>query len=162
MSLVSRNPSNPTVDPPPRGSRSDFNQPPKRDPYCMRIHTKRDRISRIGITISGGPNPAEIVDLVDLAESLGYESAWVTEGHGGDQFAILAACAARTSRILPGTSISSVFVRTAPTIAMAASRAVRGCPLLPSGRGARTRGPIRSRYGDCCLPHARASCAAYR
>lgn len=78
-------------------------------------------MSRLGIAISGGPNPAEIVDLVILAERLGYESAWVAEGHGGDQFAILAACAMRTSRILLGTSISSVFVRTAPTIAMAAS-----------------------------------------
>jgi alkanesulfonate monooxygenase SsuD/methylene tetrahydromethanopterin reductase-like flavin-dependent oxidoreductase (luciferase family) len=78
-------------------------------------------MSRIGIAISGGPNPTEIVDLVVLAESLGYESAWIAEGHGGDQFAILAACATRTSRILLGTSISSVFVRSAPTIAMAAS-----------------------------------------
>jgi probable F420-dependent oxidoreductase len=78
-------------------------------------------MSRIGIAISGGPNPADIIDLVVLAESLGYESAWVAEGHGGDQFAILAACAMRTSRIRLGTSISSVFVRTAPTIAMAAS-----------------------------------------
>lgn len=78
-------------------------------------------MSRIGIAISGGPNPAEIVDLVVLAESLGYESAWVAEGHGGDQFAILAACAMRTSRIKLGTSISSIFVRSAPTIAMAAS-----------------------------------------
>lgn len=78
-------------------------------------------MSRIGIAISGGPNPAEIVDLVVLAESLGYESAWVAEGHGGDQFAILAACAVRTSRIKLGTAISSVYVRTAPTIAMAAS-----------------------------------------
>jgi len=78
-------------------------------------------MSRTGVAISGGPNPAEIVDLVVLAENLGYESAWVAEGHGGDQFAILAACAMRTSRILLGTSISSVFVRTAPTIAMAAS-----------------------------------------
>ncbi len=78
-------------------------------------------MSKIGIAISGGPNPADIIDLVVLAESLGYHSAWVAEGHGGDQFAILAACAMRTSRILLGTSISSVFVRTAPTIAMAAS-----------------------------------------
>ena len=78
-------------------------------------------MSGTGIAISGGPNPAEIVELVVLAESLGYESAWVAEGHGGDQFAILAACATRTSRIKLGTSISSVFVRTAPTIAMAAS-----------------------------------------
>jgi hypothetical protein len=65
---------------------------------------------RIGIAISGGPNPAEIIDLVVLAENLGYESAWVAEGHGGDQFAILAACAMRTSRIVLGTSISSVRI----------------------------------------------------
>jgi len=75
---------------------------------------------RIGIAFSGGASPSEIVDCVRLAESLGYESAWVAEGHGGDQFAVLAACAMQTSRILLGTSITSVFVRTAPTIAMAA------------------------------------------
>src|ERR1700761_1793302 len=78
-------------------------------------------MGKIGIAISGGPNPTEIIDLVVLAEALGYESAWIAEGHGGDQFAILAACAVRTSRIRLGTSISSVFVRSAPTIAMAAS-----------------------------------------
>jgi 5,10-methylenetetrahydromethanopterin reductase len=75
---------------------------------------------RIGIAFSGGASPSEIVDCVRLAESLDYESAWVAEGHGGDQFAVLAACATQTSRILLGTSITSVFVRTAPTIAMAA------------------------------------------
>jgi 5,10-methylenetetrahydromethanopterin reductase len=78
-------------------------------------------MSRIGIAFSGGVAPSEIVDCVQLAETLGYESAWVAEGHGGDQFAVLAACAAETSRILLGTSITSVFVRTAPTIAMAAT-----------------------------------------
>jgi alkanesulfonate monooxygenase SsuD/methylene tetrahydromethanopterin reductase-like flavin-dependent oxidoreductase (luciferase family) len=78
-------------------------------------------MNRIGIAFSGGPSPAEIVECVKLAETLGYESAWVAEGHGGDQFAVLAACATQTSRILLGTAISSVFVRTAPTIAMAAA-----------------------------------------
>lgn len=76
---------------------------------------------RIGIAFSGGPPPSEIVDCVKLAERLGYESAWIAEGHGGDQFAVLAASATQTSRILLGTSITSVFVRTAPTIAMAAA-----------------------------------------
>jgi alkanesulfonate monooxygenase SsuD/methylene tetrahydromethanopterin reductase-like flavin-dependent oxidoreductase (luciferase family) len=76
---------------------------------------------RVGIAFSGGPTPSEIVDCVKLAERLGYESAWVAEGHGGDQFAVLAACATQTSRILLGTSITSVFVRTATTIAMAAA-----------------------------------------
>jgi 5,10-methylenetetrahydromethanopterin reductase len=75
----------------------------------------------IGIAFSGGPSPAEIVECIALAENLGYESAWVAEGHGGDQFAVLAAAAVRTSKIRLGTSISSVFVRTAPTIAMAAA-----------------------------------------
>ena len=78
-------------------------------------------MARLGISFSGGPNASEIVKCVKLAESLGCESAWVAEGHGGDQFAILAACATATSRILLGTSITSAFVRSAPTIAMAAA-----------------------------------------
>jgi len=76
---------------------------------------------RIGVAFTGGLAPGEVVECVRLAESLGYESAWVAEGHGGDQFAILAACATATSRIRLGTGISSVFVRSAPTIAMAAA-----------------------------------------
>jgi probable F420-dependent oxidoreductase len=78
-------------------------------------------MERLGIAFSGGANPGEIVDCVKLAENLGYESAWVAEGHGGDQFAILAACATQTSKIRLVTSITSVFVRTVPTIAMAAA-----------------------------------------
>src|SRR5438128_9740238 len=77
--------------------------------------------TRIGVGFSGGLPPADLVECVRFADELGYESAWVAEGHGGDQFAILAACAVATRRILLGTSISSVFVRSAPTIAMAAA-----------------------------------------
>ena len=78
-------------------------------------------MSRIGIAFSGGLAASEIADCAERAEALGYESVWVAEGHGGDQFAILAACALRTRRVRLGTAISSVFVRTAPTIAMAAA-----------------------------------------
>ena len=78
-------------------------------------------MARIGVAFAGGMSPPEIVECVKLAEELGYESAWVAEGHGGDQFSILSACAVQTERILLGTSISSVFVRSAPTIAMAAA-----------------------------------------
>lgn len=78
-------------------------------------------MERIGVGFSGGMSPPDIVECVQLAEELGYESAWVAEGHGGDQFAILTACAVATNRIKLGTSITSVFVRTAPTIAMAAA-----------------------------------------
>ena len=76
---------------------------------------------RVGVGFSRGLAPAEVVECVKLAEDLGYESAWMAEGHAGDQFAILGACAAATTRIRLGTSISSVFVRSAPTIAMAAA-----------------------------------------
>jgi probable F420-dependent oxidoreductase len=78
-------------------------------------------MTRIGVAFSGGLPPADIVECVRLAEALGYESAWVAEGHGGDQFAVLGACALATRRILLGTSISSVFVRSATTIGMAAA-----------------------------------------
>ncbi len=78
-------------------------------------------MGRVGIAFSGGPNPAEIVDCAALAESLGYESAWVAEGHGGDQFATLSGCAMRTSTIQLGTAITSLYVRSIPTIAMAAA-----------------------------------------
>ena len=78
-------------------------------------------MDRVGVAFTGGLTASEIVHSVRLAEDLGYDSAWVAEGHGGDQFAILAACAVATSRIRLGTSISSVFVRSAPTIAMAAA-----------------------------------------
>jgi probable F420-dependent oxidoreductase len=78
-------------------------------------------MARVGVAFSGGLPPADIVECVKLAEALGYESAWVAEGHGGDQFAILGACALATRRIRLGTSISSVFVRSASTIGMAAA-----------------------------------------
>ena len=78
-------------------------------------------MERIGVAFSGGLQPTEIVECVELAEELGYESAWVAEGHGGDQFSILTACAVKTKTILLGTSITSIFVRSAPTIAMAAA-----------------------------------------
>jgi len=78
-------------------------------------------MKRLGIAFSGGPTASEIVDCVRLAEDLGYDSAWIAEGHGGDQFSILSGCAAATSKIKLGTAISSVFVRSAPTLAMAAA-----------------------------------------
>ena len=42
-------------------------------------------MKRIAVGFSGGPNASQIVECVKLAEHLRYESAWVAEGHGGDQ-----------------------------------------------------------------------------
>ena len=78
-------------------------------------------MERLGIALGSGLSPADIVESVSLSEKAGYESAWIVEGHGGEQFSILTACALATRRVRLGTAISSVFVRTAPTIAMAAA-----------------------------------------
>ena len=78
-------------------------------------------MERLGIALGAGLSPADTVECARLAEQAGYESAWIVEGHGGDQFSLLTACALATTRIRLGTAISSVFVRTAPTIAMAAA-----------------------------------------
>jgi alkanesulfonate monooxygenase SsuD/methylene tetrahydromethanopterin reductase-like flavin-dependent oxidoreductase (luciferase family) len=78
-------------------------------------------MERLGIALGSGLAPTNMVEAVKLAEKVGYESAWIVEGHGGEQFSILTACALATRWIRLGTAISSVFVRTAPTIAMAAA-----------------------------------------
>jgi len=108
---------------------------------------------RLGVAFTGGLAASDIVECVKLAEDLGYDSAWVAEGHGGDQFAILAACAVATSRIRLGTSISSVFVRSAPTIAMAAAtvdQLSRGRFVL--GLGSSHKVQVEGEHG---LPYAR-------
>lgn len=108
---------------------------------------------RIGVAVSGGLTAPEIVECVRLAEDLGYDSAWVAEGHGGDQFAILAACATATRRIRLGTSISSVFVRSVPTIAMAAATvdALSGGRFV-LGLGSSHRVQVEGEHG---LPYAK-------
>jgi 5,10-methylenetetrahydromethanopterin reductase len=78
-------------------------------------------MERLGLALGAGLLPTDVVESVRLSEQAGYESAWIVEGHGGEQFSILTACALATRRIRLGTAISSVFVRTAPTIAMAAA-----------------------------------------
>ena len=78
-------------------------------------------MERVGVGFTRGLSPTDMLECVKLAEELGYESAWMAEGQGGDQFSILTSWALATKTIKLGTCISSVFVRTAPTIAMAAA-----------------------------------------
>ena len=78
--------------------------------------------TKLGIGLSGQDmTPLEVVGCCKLADALGYHSFWLSEGHGGDQFTTLTACALATDNIKLGTSIVSVYVRSAPTIAMAAA-----------------------------------------
>ena len=78
-------------------------------------------MENIGISFSGGLEPKDVTECAKLADQLGYDSIWITEGNGGDQFSLLTACALGTKTIRLGTSISSIYVRSAPTIAMAAA-----------------------------------------
>jgi alkanesulfonate monooxygenase SsuD/methylene tetrahydromethanopterin reductase-like flavin-dependent oxidoreductase (luciferase family) len=77
-------------------------------------------MAKVGIALWGGMDPTKLVDCVKLAEKHNFP-AWMAEGHGGDAFSILTACAIATSKIRLGTSIVSVFVRSAPTIALGAA-----------------------------------------
>ena len=101
-------------------------------------------MERIGVGFSGGMSPQDIVECVKVAEELGYESAWVAEGHGGDQFSVLTACAVATDKIKLGTSITSVFVRTPPTIAMAAASV--NAKMRPAKRCRHSVSPCSSRW----------------
>ena len=78
-------------------------------------------MEKLGVSFGGGLTPAEVVECANLADDLGYDSVWMSEGNGGDQFSVLTACALATQSVRLGTSISSVYVRSAPTIAMAAA-----------------------------------------
>jgi alkanesulfonate monooxygenase SsuD/methylene tetrahydromethanopterin reductase-like flavin-dependent oxidoreductase (luciferase family) len=92
--------------------------------------------------------PKEVVECVKYAETLGYESAWMAEAHAGDQCSILTACAVATSHIKLGTSMSSVFVRSAPTLAMAAATVDElsgGCFIL--GLGSSHRVQVVGKHG---------------
>lgn len=76
---------------------------------------------KIGVSFGGGMPLSEIVDCARVADQLGYDSVWMTEGNGGDPFSILTACALATENVRLGTDITSVYVRSAPIIAMSAA-----------------------------------------
>src|SRR6516162_6113910 len=60
------------------------------------------------------------IDLVKLAEKLGYDSVWTSEAYGSDAMTPLAWIAAQTSRIRLGTSIAQVAGRPPAMCAMQA------------------------------------------
>ena len=59
------------------------------------------------------------VDIVQLAEKLGYDSVWTAEAYGSDAITPLAFLAAHTSRIRLGTGIIQLAGRTPANAAMA-------------------------------------------
>lgn len=66
----------------------------------------------IGTFISAGRSLDAAVERVRLAESLGYESTFVTHIAGRDSLTVLAAYAAGTERIKLGTGVLPIYSRT--------------------------------------------------
>lgn len=81
------------------------------------VHVMRSTVN-FGLWGSGAdPN----VEMVRLAESLGYDSVWTAEAAGTDAVVPLAWLAAKTSRIKIGTGIVQMTARSPATTAMTAA-----------------------------------------
>ena len=98
---------------------------------------------KLGVNLGYAPpgtNPVELVPLVQHAETLGYDSAWVAESWGTDAVTVLAWIAASTTRIKVGSGIMQIPGRTPANTAMTAAT----LDLMSGGRfllGLGTSGP---------------------
>jgi F420-dependent oxidoreductase-like protein len=75
----------------------------------------------IGTFISAGRSLDAAIERVRLAESLGYDSTYVTHIAGRDSLTVLAAYAARTERIRLGTGVLPIYSRTPVATAQTAA-----------------------------------------
>jgi alkanesulfonate monooxygenase SsuD/methylene tetrahydromethanopterin reductase-like flavin-dependent oxidoreductase (luciferase family) len=74
-----------------------------------------------GCFISTGRSLAQAVERVTLAESLGYETVYITHVAGRESLTVLTAYAQATSRIRVGTGIVPIYTRTPATMAQTAA-----------------------------------------
>jgi alkanesulfonate monooxygenase SsuD/methylene tetrahydromethanopterin reductase-like flavin-dependent oxidoreductase (luciferase family) len=74
-----------------------------------------------GCFISTGRSLSEAIERVKLAESLGYESVYVTHVAGRESLTVLGAYAQATSRIRIGTGVVPIYTRTPATMAQTAA-----------------------------------------
>lgn len=75
----------------------------------------------IGCFVSAGRSLPEAVERVRLAESLGYEAAYVTHLAGRDALQVTMAYALATERIAVGTGVVPIYSRTPATMAQEAA-----------------------------------------
>jgi F420-dependent oxidoreductase-like protein len=74
-----------------------------------------------GCFISPGRSIQSAIERVKLAESLGYESVWVTHIAGWESLTVLSAYALATSEIRVGTAVVPIYTRTPATMAQTAA-----------------------------------------
>ena len=75
---------------------------------------------KLATFISPGGDLAAAVDLARRAETLGYDSVWVTHGLGRDSFLVLNAYGAATARIGLGNGVVPIYPRHPVAMAQAA------------------------------------------
>ena len=75
----------------------------------------------IGCFVSTGRSIVDAIARVQLAESLGYESVYVTHIAGRESLTVLTAYAMRTERIFLGTGVVPIYTRTPATMAQTAA-----------------------------------------
>ena len=100
-------------------------------------------MARIGLTLPRSEDlpRKEIVEVVQQAEALGYDSVWVGESWGRDGFTWLTQLAGHTNRIKLATGITTVYSRSPALIA----QTVAALDEISEGRvilGLGTSGPI--------------------
>jgi alkanesulfonate monooxygenase SsuD/methylene tetrahydromethanopterin reductase-like flavin-dependent oxidoreductase (luciferase family) len=74
-----------------------------------------------GCFISTGRSLADAIERVKLAESLGYESVYVTHIAGRESLTVITAYALATSKIRVGTGVVPIYTRTPATMAQTAA-----------------------------------------
>jgi alkanesulfonate monooxygenase SsuD/methylene tetrahydromethanopterin reductase-like flavin-dependent oxidoreductase (luciferase family) len=74
-----------------------------------------------GCFISTGRSLPEAIERVRLAESLGYESVYITHVAGRESLTVLTAYALASSRIRIGTGVVPIYTRTPATMAQTAA-----------------------------------------
>src|ERR1700733_3694430 len=76
---------------------------------------------RTGCFVSTGRSLEQAITRVRLAESLGYESVYVTHIAGRESLTVVTAYALATSRIRVGTGVVPIYTRTPATMAQTAA-----------------------------------------
>src|SRR5690606_26042757 len=78
---------------------------------------------RIGVFLGYWPwfDPAEQVELAQLADRLGLDSVWIAEAWGQDAVSVLGLLAGKTTRIGLGSGVMQIPARKPTATAMAAA-----------------------------------------
>ena len=75
---------------------------------------------KLGCFLLRPPSVAEALRRFEVAERLGYDSAWATHVNGQESLTLMAAAAVRTKRIRIGVGVVPIYSRTPATMAQTA------------------------------------------